>query len=352
MTVISSRIHAQLIHVELLHHVSQKVVHITFIYGSNDGDERESLWDELRQLASFTIDWIIMGDFNIVKEMEERLGPNPPSLAEVLAFNKCLLDCNLDDLQGYGSDYTWTNKRDGDARIWSKLDRVLTNPNWLIKYPHTQVTILPAGISDHSPLLVQIKETYQFKKSFSYLNCWEEHQDYHTLVYQAWQLPVKGNAMFKLFARLKNVRRNLVDLHKRNFLDISLKVRLAKKDLETCQKHIQQNPLDPSYLAQEKVILEDYWNLRRMERSSLMQRSKVQDIKYNDAPTSYFFARIAARKHQSIIGRIMDKEGTVREGIQDVNQAFVEYYKWLLGEKVDTVTLPTLLDGPTIEESD
>ncbi|XP_074277674.1 uncharacterized protein LOC141601305 [Silene latifolia] len=224
MTVIYFRVHAQLIHVELLHHVSNKVVNVTFIYGSNDGDIRESLWDELRQLTPTVTEWIIMGDFNIVRDMEERLGPNPPSLAEILAFNKCLLDCNLDDLQGYGSDYTWTNKREGEAKIWSKLDRVLTNPNWLIQYPHTQ--------------------------------------DYNALVSQAWQIPVKGNAMFRLFARLKNVRQKLVDLHKRNFTDIYMRVRTAKKDLKACQKHLQQNPLDPYYLAQEKGISEDYWTLR------------------------------------------------------------------------------------------
>ncbi|XP_074306123.1 uncharacterized protein LOC141641355 [Silene latifolia] len=223
LTLLSSRVHKQLIHVELLHHVSNKTVYVTFIYGSNDGSERESLWDELRQIAHTVSDWIILGDFNIVRAMEERIGPNPPSLTEMLAFNQCLLDTNLDDVQSFGCEHTWTNKRDVEARVWSKLDRVLTNPSWLVQYPHTQVTILPSGISDHSPLLVQIKEAYQIKKKFSYLNCLEEHKKYGNIVARAWEMSIRGNDIFRLFDKLKNVRKQLTELHKTNYSGLSIR---------------------------------------------------------------------------------------------------------------------------------
>ncbi|XP_074298992.1 uncharacterized protein LOC141629987 [Silene latifolia] len=234
VTVLSSRIHDQLIHVKLLNHVSNKTVSVTFIYGSNDGVEREGLWEELRQIALTVDEWIILGDFNIVRAVEERIGPNPPSLTEILAFNQCLLDSNLEDLQSYGCEYTWTNKREVETRIWSKLDRVLANPSWLVQYPHTQVTILPSGISDHSPLLVQIQETYQIRKKFSYLNCWEESQDYDSIVSQAWGFTVRGNAMLKLFAKLKNVRQEFIELYKRNYSGLSGQVKHLKTALQLC----------------------------------------------------------------------------------------------------------------------
>ncbi|XP_074298732.1 uncharacterized protein LOC141629659 [Silene latifolia] len=259
VTLLSSRIHDQLIHLELLHHVSNKVVHMSFVFGSNDADIRETLWNEMRQLATMVTDWIVLGDFNIV-------------------------------------------------------------------------TVLSPEISDHSPLLVQIKERYQIRRRFSYLNYWEEHKDYDTLVTEAWQIPTKGNAMFNLFAKLKNVRQKLIGLHKNNFSDLATKVKQARESLETCQKQVQLQPLDIQLLTQEKALLETYWLLRKTERSSLIQRAKIHDINYNDAANSYFYAKIAIRKHQSIIGKIKDKDGILREGMEDVNTAFVDYYQWPVEE--------------------
>ncbi|XP_074304230.1 uncharacterized protein LOC141638946 [Silene latifolia] len=252
-------IHDQLIHLELLHHVSNKVVHVSFVYGSNDGAIREKLWDKLRQLATMVYDWVVLGDFNIVRAMEERIGPHPPSFSEIMAFNQCLLDCNLYDLQGYGCEHTWTNKQDVGTRVWSKLDRVLTNASWLVAFPHTQVTVLPPGISDHSPLLVQIKESYQIRRRFSYLNCWEEHQDYDTLVTEAWQIPTKGNAMFILFAKLKNVRQKLIGLHKSNFSDLATKVKQARESLEV-SRNSPIATIGYPITHSEKNLLETYWH--------------------------------------------------------------------------------------------
>ncbi|XP_074271221.1 uncharacterized protein LOC141595147 [Silene latifolia] len=270
VTLLSSRIRDQLIHLELLYHVSNKVVHVSFVYGSNDADTRQGLWDELRQLANIVADWIVLGDFNI----------------------------------GYACEHTWTNKQDVGTRVWSKLDRVLTNAFWLVDFPHTQS-------------------------------------------------PTKGNAMFILFAKLKIVRKQLIVLHKNNYSGLAAKVKQARESLETCQKQVQLQPLDIHLLTQEKYLLEKYWTLRKTERSSLIQRAKIHDINYNDAANSYFYAKIAIRKHQSIIGKIKDKDGIIREGMEDVNNAFVDYNQWLLGTPVATADLPPeALEGPRIQDTD
>ncbi|XP_074288440.1 uncharacterized protein LOC141613594 [Silene latifolia] len=257
VTVISSKVHDQLIHLEMLHHISNKVVNVTFVYGSNDGDDRN--------------------------------------------------EGNLEETHSFGCGYTWTNKRDVDERIWSKLDRVLVNPGWLAAYPNTQVTILPSGISDHSPLLIQAK----------------------------------------------NVRHNLQSLHRTHFAGLTKRVQEAKKELEDCQYQIQQNLLTSELLVKEKSLLEVYLSLKKTGRSSLIQRAKVQNIQHNDAPNSYFFSRIAIRKNQSIIGKIHDRNVQIRDGIHNVNQAFVEYYQALLGKKVETIGMySSLLRGSQVPDSE
>ncbi|XP_074270956.1 uncharacterized protein LOC141594869 [Silene latifolia] len=339
ITLLNSRFHDQLIHLHLLHHFSNQTIFVTMIYGSNDGGDRYRLWEELRSVAGTVTNWIVLGDFNIVRSLEERIGPNPPFLTEIMAFNQCLLDCSLDDAHSFGLEHTWTNKREPTARIWSRLDRVLLNSDWLIQFPITHVQVLPSGISDHSPLLVEVKNGYKVRRQFSYLNCWEDHKDYRDSVTAAWNLPVKGNHIFRLFTKLKNVRSNLVSLHKNHYTGISQKVIVARKELEMSQRMLQASPLDPVLLEHEKELLARYLLLRKTERSFLLQRAKIQDIKFKDAPTSHFFSRIAVRKHQTIIGKILDMNGNTREGIQDTNDAFVEYYTWLLGQRKLTTSL-------------
>ncbi|XP_074315324.1 uncharacterized protein LOC141651516 [Silene latifolia] len=333
VTWISSSGHDQLIHLELLHHISNKTVHVSFVYGSNDATHRERLWHELRGLKPKVTNWILMGDWNIVRAMEERIGPNPPSITEILAFNQSLLDCQLEDLHSFGCEFTWTNKRDTTTIIWSRLDRVISNSLWMGHFPNTQVNVLPSGISDHSPLLVSIHDHYQQKRRFSYLNCWEDHKDYGKVVKEAWDIPVKSNAIHRLFPRLKNVRLQLINIHKTSYSGISGKVKEAQQYLHDYQISVQTKPLDSSLLALEQTLLQTYLDLKKAEKSSLTQRAKIQDIKYNYAPTSYYFARIAARKHQSIIGKIKDRHGIEREGMHVVNHAFIDYYQWLLGKE-------------------
>ncbi|XP_074290905.1 uncharacterized protein LOC141617630 [Silene latifolia] len=214
--------------------------------------------------------WIVLGDFNIVKEIGERIGANPPSVTEIMAFNQCLTDCFLDDIHSFGFEHTWTNKRDINARIWSRFDRVLINSTWLVQFPTTHVQIIPSGISDHSPLLVVVKDDYNIKRKFSYLNCWEKHTDYGKTVLEAWDTHVKGNQIFKLFTKLKNVRKHVITLHKNHYIGISQKVNIARKDLENCQIKLQESPLDPLLIEQEKDLLDKYLTLRKTKRSSLI----------------------------------------------------------------------------------
>ncbi|XP_074300198.1 uncharacterized protein LOC141631424 [Silene latifolia] len=328
ITLLNSRFHDQLIHLHILHHSSNQTIFVTMVYGSNDGGDRD-------------------------RGLEERIGPNPHSLTEIMAFNKCLLDCSLDDAHSFGLEHTWTNKREPTVRIWSRLDRVLLNSDWLIQFPTTNVQVLPSGISDHSPLLVEVKNGYKIRRQFSYLNCWEDYKDYRDSVTAAWDLPVKGNHIFRLFTKLKNVKSNLISLHKNHYTGISQKVIVARKELETSQRMLQDSPLEPILLEHEKELLAKYLILRNTERRSLLQRAKIQDIKFKDASTSYFFSRIAARKHQTVIGQILDMNGNIREGIQRTNDAFVEYYTWLLGQRKVTTSLDTVIldDGPRVPES-
>ncbi|KAK9671337.1 hypothetical protein RND81_12G023000 [Saponaria officinalis] len=83
----------QFIHCEVVHNASGQIFHATFVYGGNTAAERERLWNGLVQLSLSVNRWIVMGDFNIVRDIDERRGPNPPRISEIVVFNECIQDC-------------------------------------------------------------------------------------------------------------------------------------------------------------------------------------------------------------------------------------------------------------------
>ncbi|XP_070020722.1 uncharacterized protein [Nicotiana sylvestris] len=146
---------------------------ITNIYAKRKVPLREPLWEELRQTYSNHMkEWMVMGDFNCIIELSEKIGGNPHRMEKSLPLIECMTDCELNDLGYIGSTYTWCNLRTPSERICQRLDRTLANQEWLSKFPNTTVTLLE-------------------------------------IVQQAWQIQVEGSPMWKFHLKLKNTYKNL-----------------------------------------------------------------------------------------------------------------------------------------------
>ncbi|OIT34460.1 hypothetical protein A4A49_66105, partial [Nicotiana attenuata] len=101
------------------------------VYAHNTREERKELWETLVQLSSnCQKPWLILGDFNSVLKMEDRMGGNPVAWSEVVDFQNCVDTCGLIELLQQGQKYTW-NDRNGDHRLFSKIDWMFINEIWL-----------------------------------------------------------------------------------------------------------------------------------------------------------------------------------------------------------------------------
>ena len=74
-------------------------------------------------------------DFNAILHLDERIGGEAITLAEMKNFANCLEKCELEEVRSVGVTYTWTNKT-----VWSKIDRVLANSHWYTEFGYTHVT--------------------------------------------------------------------------------------------------------------------------------------------------------------------------------------------------------------------
>ncbi|XP_074299134.1 uncharacterized protein LOC141630168 [Silene latifolia] len=95
-----------------------------------------------------------MGDFNSILYMNERIGSIVTD-AEVKDFQNCVDVCGLYDLVSNGAYFTWNNKQVGNARVFSRIDKVMANDEWVLNGPSGVVSFLPEGLYDHSPCLIE-----------------------------------------------------------------------------------------------------------------------------------------------------------------------------------------------------
>ncbi|KAJ8431013.1 hypothetical protein Cgig2_017191 [Carnegiea gigantea] len=55
------------------------------------------------------------------------------------------------DIAWKGCRYTWTNKQDCGQHIFSRIDRIMANGQWLAELPNSEVIFHPDDTSDHYP---------------------------------------------------------------------------------------------------------------------------------------------------------------------------------------------------------
>ena len=71
--------------------------------------------------------WIIGGDFNMIRSLEEKKGGVRTISAATNLFNEFIEELNLVDIGTTNGMFTWQNKRTGDRQIASRLDRFLVS---------------------------------------------------------------------------------------------------------------------------------------------------------------------------------------------------------------------------------
>ncbi|XP_038984376.1 uncharacterized protein LOC103706536 [Phoenix dactylifera] len=162
-------------------------------YASTNYRERRVLWEEATNLIQLGHPVMMAGDFNCIDSPEDKRGGKVFSNnIEVREFQDFIQSNGLADLGFTGPRFTWCNNRLGMARVWERIDRVYATPGWIQRFPDFWVRHLPRIASDHCPVLVWL----------SYPRSWE-------VVREAWQMPVRGDVMYRVTRKLELTRRQL-----------------------------------------------------------------------------------------------------------------------------------------------
>ncbi|GAU31065.1 hypothetical protein TSUD_322020 [Trifolium subterraneum] len=86
-----------------------------------------------------------------------------------LQFNRWINECNLMEVTTTGTKFTWRGPQwNGRDRVFKKLDRVLCNVSWRLRYHEGFAKVLPRVEFDHHPIIV-IQENWTRGRDLMFL---------------------------------------------------------------------------------------------------------------------------------------------------------------------------------------
>lgn len=201
---------AQMMHCEVEHRGTQHKFQIIFVYGFNDQALRRQLWQELEKIHGVTKKpWAVMGDFNCVLNRDKRVG-SPITVSEIKEFKECVGRCSLQELKSSGSFLTWNNKHGDNSRVYSRIDRVLVNGDWVMKLLGSEVHFGNEGLMDHCPALInwdQGPQSGQYR--FRYFNIWSQATDFKQQVEYSCNKGITGTKQYRLVGKLNRLKATL-----------------------------------------------------------------------------------------------------------------------------------------------
>ncbi|XP_074309059.1 uncharacterized protein LOC141643690 [Silene latifolia] len=289
---------AQYIHTRVLNKLNNDRFYATFVYGFNKIEDKAPLWQNLIRL-NVQDPWIVMGDFNAVMYANERLGGLVKD-EEVVPFQDTAAECDLQDLKSYG------------AFLRGTINNLVT-----------------------LGCLAELIELWA--------------PEYHQVVQHNWNSNVYGTAMFRVVKRLKLMKSALKKLNGSLFSDIERNTDVAFKVMIHTQEELQKDPYNKQLMDIERQTRESYHLLATAKEEFLRQKAKCAWAKDGDVNSAMFHRLIKKRQLHNKVLQIQDAAGVVCKEPEDILNAFLSYYKQLLGSSAGSANVIQHTNGPTVD---
>ncbi|XP_059289204.1 uncharacterized protein LOC132042695 [Lycium ferocissimum] len=248
--------------------------------------------------------------------------------------------CGMEDAGFIGSTYTWCNNRRPSKRIWKRLDKVSFNDSWLHKFQNSVVRHLSRTGSDHRPLLFKCYDDMnEGIKYFRFLNFWSDQPGFYDIVKKEWEIHIKGNPMWILQQKLKNLGRQLSIWSKEVIGDVFQKMVEWE---ETVQRLEDMDTLDNTEETRAELNKgqAEYVTWMAMQESLLKQQAQIKWYEEGDANTRYFHNIIKDRRRRLHLHRIQNHRGKWIQNEGKIGKTVVKHFKNLFN-----------LPEPTVDET-
>ncbi|XP_062154353.1 uncharacterized protein LOC133862536 [Alnus glutinosa] len=222
----------------------------------------------VKGLAS-QIPWLVTGDFNVVRAYQEKSGKEGFSNYEH-EFIDCLSCLEIEDRSSCAWLFPYVDKQSMWISISKKLDRALSNLEWLQHFGNTAVECLERGVSDHSLIL------------------------FLDWIAEGWSINVEGYSMFRLYSKLKTVKRILKVKNLEVFGGLGQRVSQVRQELAAAQAAFLSSHGDATWLQKERECLHVLISITAAEENFFKQKPRNNWLNLGDGNTVFF--------HKNLLG--------------------------------------------------
>jgi exonuclease III len=311
--------------------------HITNVYGPANPREKQTFLRSLDYLPSLLKHkhWIIGGDYNLIRTLEEKKGGSRRLDQDTNDFNSLIDKLNLIDLEPTNGIFTWTNRRTGSHQIACKLDRFLISDSLMMEGLAMEASILNTHGSDHWPIQLWIEvPATPGRKPFRFEQFWLNHPDFEAKIQDWWEQAevTKGSKMFRFQQKLKNLKQLIKTWNKDTFGNIFDSQRQLAEQMENIQHQIRTRGLTDDLKTQEATITQQLGTRKAQEEILWRQKSRVQWLKEGERNTKFFHRSVMQRRHSNRITHLTSDTGELLYDHEDMATTLTDYYKNLLTE--------------------
>nr|GEU79165.1 hypothetical protein [Tanacetum cinerariifolium] len=224
------------------------------------------------------VPWVLMGDFNVVLNMEDCYSGSSCFNFAMLDFKDYVYNIEVMDINFLGLHFTWNQKPKGGGGLLKKLDRIMGN--------------------------------VEFLDSF-----------------------LDGNYMYQVVSKLKLLKKPIRKLL-HDYGNLHERANKLRLELDEVKKALDLNPVDVNLREEEAIYVQAFNDAKLDEERFLKQKAKIEWLEVGDSNSAYFHKTIKSQYQKCRIDVIIN-ENNVEFTSADVLNVFVTHYEMFLGTGMD-----------------
>ncbi|GKA20408.1 RNA-directed DNA polymerase, eukaryota [Tanacetum coccineum] len=277
------------------------------VYAPQQPGSKRALWDFLSNLVRrWNGEAIIMGDFNDVRTMDERLGSSF-NVSSARCFDRFIVSSGLVDVKLEGYSFTWSHP---SASKMSKLDRFLVTEGIISLYPSISALCLDRHLSDHRPILLREVLSDFGPTPFRFYQSWLRMEGFDSMVEHAWLSfsHSDSNAMVRFKKKLQDLKSIIrLGLQDKKFHLHNAKNSL-QNDLISIDKDLERGNVSDDILLNRMDLNRRLQDIKLLEVKDLVQKSKIKWAIEGDE-NSKFFHVLGVRVSQNVVVQAANRIG-------------------------------------------
>lgn len=262
-------------------------LHILNVYAPQDSRAKRRLWDRIGQkLHSLAGRVILLGDFNVVRNQDERLN-SIVNMGASTTFNEFINRFQLLEYQKCRKKFTYIPS---NLQHMSKLDRMLVNHEFMGFWPNATLSALDRGQSDHCPILLQCSTVDFGPQPFRLFNSRLKKVQFPVIIHQAANIPLDESLPpdKRLACKLKNIKLAIKNWLASDGTSNEENFTQWENELFLIEQRAENGSFNDDDVTTHREVLKKLTSLRESRNLDMRQKARVKWSIDEDENSAYF----------------------------------------------------------------